>query len=80
VPPHVVDALTRSLASDPADRFATAGAFAKELARATATAPAPAAPAFPSIAVLPFTNIGSDPENAFLADGIADEVISALGR
>jgi len=80
VPPHVVDALTRSLASDPADRFATAGAFAKELARATATAPAPAAPAFPSIAVLPFTNIGQDPENAFLADGIADEVISALGR
>ena len=80
VPPHVVDALTRSLASDPADRFATAGAFAKELGRATATAPAPAAPAFPSIAVLPFTNIGQDPENAFLADGIADEVISALGR
>ena len=80
VPPHVVDALTRSLASDPADRFATAGAFAKELARATATAPAPTAPAFPSIAVLPFTNIGNDPENAFLADGIADEVISALGR
>ena len=80
VPPHVVDALTRSLASDPADRFATAGAFAKELARATATVPAPAAPAFPSIAVLPFTNIGQDPDNAFLADGIADEVISALGR
>ncbi len=80
VPPHVVDALTRSLASDPADRFATAGAFAKELGRATATAPAPTAPAFPSIAVLPFTNIGQDPENAFLADGIADEVISALGR
>jgi len=80
VPPHVVEALTKSLASDPAARFSTAGAFAKELARATATAPAPAAPAFPSIAVLPFTNIGNDPENAFLADGIADEVISALGR
>lgn len=80
VPPHVVQALTKSLAGDPADRFPTAGAFATELGRATAFAPAAAAPAFPSIAVLPFTNIGQDPENAFLADGIADEVISALGR
>jgi serine/threonine protein kinase/tetratricopeptide (TPR) repeat protein len=80
VPAHVAGALTKSLASDPADRFATAGAFGKELARSTAAAPAAAAPALPSIAVLPFTNIGHDPENAFLADGIADEVISALGR
>ena len=80
VPPHVATALAKSLASDPADRFPTAGAFAAELGRATAFAPAPAPPAFPSIAVLPFTNIGQDPENAFLADGIADEVISALGR
>ena len=80
VPPHVAQALAKSLAGDPADRFATAGAFATELGRATAFAPAAAARAFPSIAVLPFTNIGQDPENAFLADGIADEVISALGR
>lgn len=80
VPLHVVTALAKSLASDPSDRFATAGAFATELGRTTSFAPAPAAPAFPSIAVLPFTNIGQDPENAFLADGIADEVISALGR
>jgi serine/threonine protein kinase/tetratricopeptide (TPR) repeat protein len=80
VPPHVVEALTKALSSDPAARFSTAGAFAKELARATATAPAVAPPKLPSIAVLPFTNIGHDPENAFLADGIADEVISALGR
>lgn len=80
VPPHVASALAKSLASDPADRFATAGAFAKELGRPTAVTPTPAPPAFPSIAVLPFTNIGNNPENAFLADGIADEVISALGR
>jgi len=80
VPAHVARALARSLRRDPADRFPTAGAFATELGRVTASMPVPAAPALPSIAVLPFTNIGHDPENAFLADGIADEVISALGR
>jgi adenylate cyclase len=30
--------------------------------------------------VLPFTNIGSDPEQEFFADGIAEDVITALSR
>ncbi|WP_245272835.1 adenylate/guanylate cyclase domain-containing protein [Microvirga lotononidis] len=34
----------------------------------------------PSIAVLPFTNLSEDPDQAFLADGIVDEVTSALSR
>jgi len=34
----------------------------------------------PSIAVLPFANMSSDPEQEFFADGIAEDVITALSR
>jgi TolB-like protein len=34
----------------------------------------------PSIAVLPFANLSSDPEQAFFADGLAEEIIVALGK
>ncbi len=47
----------------------------------TAAVPATLAlPDKPSIAVLPFTNMSSDPEQEFLADGIAEDVITALSR
>jgi len=45
-----------------------------------ATAPALAMPDKPSVAVLPFTNMSGDPEQEFLADGIAEDVITALSR
>jgi TolB-like protein/Tfp pilus assembly protein PilF len=34
----------------------------------------------PRIAVLPFRNISPDPADAYLADGLTDEIISTLGR
>ena len=34
----------------------------------------------PSIAVLPFSNMSGDPEQEFFADGIAEDVITALSR
>jgi len=34
----------------------------------------------PSVAVLSFTNMSSDPEQEFFADGIAEDVITALSR
>jgi adenylate cyclase len=33
-----------------------------------------------SIAVLPFANVSPDPDNAYFADGIAEEVLSVLAR
>jgi serine/threonine protein kinase/Tfp pilus assembly protein PilF len=33
-----------------------------------------------SVVVLPFTNVSSDPENEFFADGITEEIINALAQ
>ncbi len=45
----------------------------------TANAPLPL-PDKPSIAVLPFENMSGDPEQEYFADGIAEDVITALSR
>jgi adenylate cyclase len=34
----------------------------------------------PSIAVLPFTNLSGDPEQAYFANGVVDDIITALSR
>ena len=39
-----------------------------------------ALPDKPSVAVLPFTNMSNDPEQEFFADGIAEDIITALSR
>jgi adenylate cyclase len=41
---------------------------------------APPLPDKPSVAVLPFTNMSADPEQEFFADGIAEDIITALSR
>jgi adenylate cyclase len=50
-----------------------------------APAPQPVEPparssAGPSIAVLPFTNLGGDPAQDFLADGLSEDIATALSR
>jgi DNA-binding winged helix-turn-helix (wHTH) protein len=37
-------------------------------------------PEGPSVAVLPFTNMSSDPEQDYFADGMAEDIITALSR
>jgi TolB-like protein len=41
---------------------------------------APVLPAKPSIAVLPFQNLSADPEQEFFADGLTEDIITALSR
>jgi adenylate cyclase len=48
--------------------------------RAPSSRPALPLPDKPSIAVLPFQNMSGDPEQEYLADGIVEEIISALSR
>ncbi|MCL6501328.1 MAG: protein kinase [Pirellulales bacterium] len=42
--------------------------------------PAADVPRGPSLAVLPFRNMSSDPENEFFSDGLAEELISVLSK
>src|SRR6185503_4717466 len=42
--------------------------------------PDPALPDKPSIAVLPFQNMSDDPQQEYFADGIVEDVITALSR
>jgi TolB-like protein/DNA-binding response OmpR family regulator len=57
--------------------------FASRLRRAPqagATRPALALPDKPSIAVLPFENLSGDPEQDYFADGVVEDIITALSR
>ena len=47
---------------------------------ATRSRPALALPDKPSIAVLPFENMSGDPEQEYFADGMVEEIITALSR
>ena len=46
----------------------------------TSAGDAPAAAERPSIAVLPFENLSPDPDDAYFADGVHDEILSHLAR
>jgi TolB-like protein/cytochrome c-type biogenesis protein CcmH/NrfG len=47
---------------------------------AAAALPASALPDKPSIAVLPFENMSADPEHAYFADGLAEDLITDLSK
>jgi eukaryotic-like serine/threonine-protein kinase len=76
VPGPVRRAIERALAKAPADRFETV----LEFLAAMEAPEAPAAPPRKSIVVLPFANLSPDPENAYFADGLMEEVIADLSR
>ncbi len=56
--------------------------FVAPVTRPGAAPPAPALvlPDKPSIAVLPFANMSGDPEQEYFADGMVEEIITALSR
>lgn len=55
-------------------------AFALSIASAAPASSTPARPDKPSIAVLAFDNLSSDPEQDYFADGITEDIITSLAR
>ena len=75
IPEGLEQVILKALAKIPADRFASAVAFAEAL-----TKPAVVRPSRQSIAVLPFLNMSADPENEYFADGMTEDVITQLSK
>src|SRR5678816_4632343 len=87
VPESVEKAVGRAMSTDAGSRYSTTAQFGQALASgsmvtptSTATLPVSPTSAAKSVAVLPFANQSADPENEYLTDGIADEIISALTK
>ena len=56
------------------------GSPAETITAAAAAATEPSPPEKPSIAVLPFQNLSGDPEQEYFADGVVEDIITALSR
>jgi TolB-like protein/class 3 adenylate cyclase len=64
----------------PVQVFAISGAKESKTTVSPESKPALALPDKPSIAVLPFTNMSGDPEQDYFADGIVEDIITALSH
>jgi serine/threonine-protein kinase len=81
VPPALANAVRRALAKDPGDRFATVSAFADAVTAAVAASrSAGSSTNEKSIVVLPFDNLSADPNDAYLAGGLTEELTADLAR
>jgi serine/threonine-protein kinase len=79
VPASVASVVSKALLKDRASRYQTAQELLSELA--TATAPGVQLPRQEkSIAVLPFVDMSPQRDQEYFCDGIAEELINALGK
>jgi serine/threonine-protein kinase len=80
-PLAVQSIVTRCLRKSAAERFQSMGQVKGALlAAGTGVLPALHEQQQPSIAVLPFANMGGDKENEYFSDGLAEEIINFLAQ
>ena len=83
VPPGLQGIVQRSLEKRSEDRFSSAHDLALALnavAGTLLTGRSPSDALAGSIVVLPFENLSPDPENAYFADGLTEEIIADLAK
>ncbi|MEP6834262.1 MAG: FlgO family outer membrane protein [Gemmatimonas sp.] len=90
IPSHVPGVLKRGLARDPIQRYPDIASLMAELDVVTpgfssavvraSPVVTRAIPEMPSIAVLPFANLGKDTTDEYLSDGISEELIHGLAQ
>jgi len=85
VPEALDRVVLKALEKEPSERYGTGAEFAEVLSPWTTFSAVPAASeagpgieARTSIAVLPFLSVSTDQENELFADGVADEITTAL--
>jgi len=74
-PPALIAVVKRCLEKSPTRRYQTAAELKlalEQIGKAPETGP--------SVAVLPFTNLSSDPEQEYFSDGLTEEIINALAH
>ena len=79
IPRHVDGAMLTAMARDPNERFASMERFVDALA-APAQSWSGGIGADASVAVLPFANMSTNPEDEYFGDGMAEEIINALAQ
>jgi len=77
---RVCTALTHPDADAPGSPLSSTAGEGAERRRREAGEGGPPLPDKPSIAVLPFANMSGDPEQEYFADGMVEEIITALSR
>jgi serine/threonine protein kinase/tetratricopeptide (TPR) repeat protein len=82
VPPELDRLIFRCLEKNPEQRFQSARdlAFHFKAILSAPSAPTQSPRAIDSIAVLPFTNAGNDPDTEYLCDGISESIMNSLSR
>jgi serine/threonine-protein kinase len=80
MPDSLARIIKRSLKKAPGERFQTVAELRAALGQVSNCAASATPPAPLSVAVLPFVNMSSDPEQEYFSDGLTEEIINLLAR